>query len=107
MSTLLRPYYYDKNSALYNIGYPNTTSAMYSVYRNWSISTIFKNDEDHPIKIDYIYVSLGMSESPALGVLTYSSISSLGQSSISTTVISDSFSVAKRKTLSPVKYNLT
>lgn len=106
MSKQLRPYYYISGSNVYNGGYPNTSSAMYSGYSNWIIATQFKNTTNKPIKIDFVELSIGMYREPAKGVLVYSDLSSISQVSTKTSIVSDQFTVSTRSALSPIKYFL-
>ena len=104
----LYPYYYNSKSALYNTSYPNTTSAMYTAYQNWSMAVVFKNTTGKTISIGSVNLSIGMSHRKAKGVVTYSGLSELSASSVTPKPVSDAFEIPVKAntTLKPVTYKL-
>lgn len=104
----LNPFYYSDNPSLYNIGYPTTSSAMFSGYQNWAMAPMFYNNLSVPIVISSAYVAAGIYSGAATGVLIYAALSSkTTPEAVKTTVVSNSFDIPKTSKLDSFKVNLS
>ncbi len=103
----LYPYYYNSKSAVYSSGYPDTSSAMYTAYQNWSMAVVFKNTTGQAISISSVNLSLGMNSRAAEGIVTYANLSSLTAETVTPVAISPKFEVTCRTKLTPITYKLS